>query len=56
MDQRSLSIYDQVATQLEDLRDAYRQAGDSTVFDQRLTAFRKRYSNRPAMLGRIKHL
>lgn len=56
MDQRSLSIYDQVATQLQDLRDAYRQAGDSTVFDQRISDFRKRYSNRPAMLRRIRHL
>lgn len=56
MNQRASSAYDQVAHQLEELRDAYSQAGDSARFDQKLNEFRDRYSNRPAMLRRIEKL
>jgi hypothetical protein len=55
MDQRIASAYDQVAAQLEKLRDAYAQAGDIDGFQQKLTGFRLRYSNRPAMLRRIEN-
>lgn len=53
MDLRIASAYDQVAAQLKELRDAYDQAGDIDNFQQKLGAFRVRYSNRPAMLRRI---
>jgi hypothetical protein len=56
MDQKIASAYDQAASQLEELRDAYAQAGDTGGFQQKLAAFRLRYSNRPAMLRRIKEL
>jgi len=56
MDQKIASAYDQAAAQLQELRDAYTQAGDSGAFQQKLTAFRLRYSNRPAMLRRIEKL
>ena len=56
MDQKIASAYDQVATQLQELRDAYAQADDIGAFQQKLTAFRGRYSNRPAMLRRIEKL
>src|SRR5437899_7488313 len=47
------SAYDQAAAQLQELRDAYAQAGDIGGFQQKLTGFRLRYSNRPAMVRRI---
>jgi hypothetical protein len=56
MDQKIASTYDQAASQLEELRDAYAQAGETGSFQQKLAAFRLRYSNRPAMLRRIKEL
>jgi hypothetical protein len=56
MDQKIASAYDQVAAQLQELRDAYAQAGDTGGFQQKLTRFRRRYSNRPAMLRRIEKL
>jgi hypothetical protein len=56
IDQKIASAYDQVATQLEELHDAYAQAGDIDSFRQRLGGFRVRYSNRPAMLRRIEKL
>jgi hypothetical protein len=56
MDQKIASAYDQVAAQLQELRDAYAQAGDIGAFQQKLTGFRRRYSNRPAMLRRIENL
>jgi len=56
MDQKIASAYDQVAAQLQDLRDAYAQAGDIGAFQQKLAGFRLRYSNRPAMLRRIEKL
>jgi hypothetical protein len=56
MDQKIASAYDQAATQLQELSDAYAQAGDITGFQQQLTKFRLRYSNRPAMLRRIEKL
>ncbi len=56
MDQKIASAYDHVAAQLQELRDAYAQAGDIGGFQQKLTAFRFRYSNRPAMLRRIEKL
>jgi hypothetical protein len=56
MDQKISSAYDQAASRLEELRDAYAQAGDTGGFQQKLAAFRLRYSNRPAMLRRIKEL
>jgi hypothetical protein len=56
MDQKIASAYDQAASRLEELRDAYAQAGDTGGFQQKLAAFRLRYSNRPAMLRRIKEL
>jgi hypothetical protein len=56
MDQKIASAYDQVAVQLQELRDAYTQAGDIGGFQQKLSGFRLRYSNRPAMLRRIEKL
>jgi hypothetical protein len=56
MDQRIASAYDQAAAQLQELRDAYAQAGDIGEFQQKLNGFRLRYSNRPAMLRRIDKL
>jgi hypothetical protein len=40
----------------QELREAYAQAGDLGGFQQKLTGFRRRCSNRPAMLGRIEKL
>jgi hypothetical protein len=56
MDQKIASAYDQAAAQLQELRDAYAQAGDIGAFQQKLNGFRLRYSNRPAMLRRIEKL
>jgi hypothetical protein len=56
MDQKIASAYDQAAAQLQELRDAYAQAGDLGGFQQKLAGFRRRYSNRPAMLRRIEEL
>ena len=56
MDQRIASAYDQVAAQLLELRDACAQAGEVGGFEQKLAGFRRRYSNRPAMLRRIEKL
>jgi len=56
MDQKIASAYDQAAAQLQELRDAYAQASDIGGFQKKLTGFRLRYSNRPAMLRRIEKL
>ncbi len=56
MDQKIASAYDQAAAQLQELGRAYAQAGDAAGFQQKLDAFRRRYSNRPAMLRRIEKL
>ncbi len=56
MEQKVSSAYDQAANQIQELRDAYSQAGDSAGFNQKISEFRKRYSNRPAMLRRIEKL
>jgi hypothetical protein len=56
MDEKIASAYDQAAAQLQELRDAYAQAGDIGSFEQKLGGFRLRYSNRPAMLRRIEKL
>ncbi|MGO8676780.1 MAG: hypothetical protein ACLQVX_13030 [Limisphaerales bacterium] len=56
MDRKIASAYDQAAAQLQELRDAYAQAGDIDAFQQKLAGFRRRYSNRPAMLRRIERL
>lgn len=56
MDQKIASAYDQAAAQLQELRDAYAQAGNSGIFERKLAKFRQRYSNRPAMLRRIEKL
>lgn len=56
MDQKIASAYDQVAAQLKELRDAYEQAGQIDTFQQKLAEFRRRYSNRPAMMRRIEKL
>ena len=56
MDQKIASAYDQAAAQLQELRDAYAQAGNLGGFQQKLSGFRRRYSNRPAMLRRIEKL
>ena len=56
MDQKIASAYDQVAAQLEELRDASAQAGDTGGFQEKVAGFRRRYSNRPAMLRRIEKL
>jgi hypothetical protein len=56
MDQKIASAYDQVAAQLLELRDACAQAGAVGGFGQKLAEFRRRFSNRPAMLCRIENL
>ncbi len=45
-----------LAGQLRELRDAYEQAADIAAYEQKLAEFRRRYSNRPAMLRRIEKL
>jgi hypothetical protein len=56
MEQKIGPAYDQAAAQLQELLDAYAQAGSIGDFQQRLAGFRRRYSNRPAMLRRIEKL
>ena len=56
MDEKIASAYDQAAAQLRELRDAFAQAGDLDRFQQKLTEFRLRCANRPAMLRRIQKL
>ena len=56
MVQKIASAYDQAAAQLQELRDAYEQASEIGGFQQKLTGFRCRYSNRPSMLRRIEKL
>lgn len=56
MDQKIASVYDHVADQLQELRDAYAQYSDLDSFQQKLAEFRRRYSNRSAMLRRIEKL
>jgi hypothetical protein len=56
MDQKIASAYDQASAQLQELHDAYAQAGDVNGFRQKLAGFRVRYSNRGAMLRRIEKL
>src|SRR5262249_19701309 len=56
MDQKIASAYDQVAAQLQELHEAYAQAGESGSFQRKLGEFRVQYSNRPAMLRRIEKL
>jgi hypothetical protein len=56
MDQKIASACDQAAAQLQELHDAYAQAGDLGGFQQKLREFRVRYSNRPAMVRRIEKL
>lgn len=56
MDQKIASAYDQMAVQLQELRDAYAQAGDAGTFQRKVNEFRRRYSNRPAALRRIENL
>ncbi len=41
---------------LKELRDACKQADKESDFQDRLEAFRERYSHRPAMMRRIKEL
>ncbi len=43
-------------SQLQELRDAHEQAGESARFREKLAAFRKRYAHRPAMMRRIENL
>lgn len=56
MAQKVTSAYDQAATQLQELRDAYAQSGNLGTFQERLAGFRRTYSNRPAMMRRIEKL
>jgi hypothetical protein len=56
MHQKTTSAYDQVAAQLQEPREAHAQAGDIGAFQQKLNEFRRRYSNRPAMLRRVEKL
>jgi len=56
MDEKIASAYDNVAAQLKELRDAYKQADNDAQFQHRLAAFRDCYSRRPAMMRRIKEL
>jgi hypothetical protein len=56
MDEKIASAYDRAASQLQELRDAYDQAGSGADFQERLVAFRSRYSRRAAMLRRIETL
>lgn len=56
MDQKIASAYDEVAAQLRDLRDAYKQSQETDSFQKRLETFSKRYARRPAMIRRIEEL
>ncbi len=56
MEQRISSAYQFAATRLQELREAYAQAGDTAGFEQKLRAFRVRYASRPAMLRLIDKL
>jgi len=50
MDQKIASAYDQAATQLQELRDAYAQVDDSGGVQQKLRGFRLGCSNPPAII------
>jgi len=41
---------------LDELRDAYPQAGEHAMFQAKLAAFRERYARRSAMMRRIENL
>jgi len=56
MEEKIASVYNNVASQLKELREAYEQAGRNIDFQAKLAAFRERYSRRPAMMRRIKEL
>ena len=56
MGEKIASAYDNVAAQLKELHDAYEQGERSVDFQQKLAAFRKTYSRRPAMMRRIEEL
>ena len=56
MDQKIASTYDDIAAQLKEMRNAYKQADKGSEFEDRLVAFRGRFSRRPAMMRRIKDL
>ena len=56
MDQKVAAAYDQVASQLQELRDAHEQAEESPRFQRKLIAFRERYARRTGMLRRIEKL
>jgi len=56
MDQKIASAYDQVASQLQELRDAHAQAAAAAKFQVKLAAFRERYARRPAMMRRVENL
>ena len=56
VDQKVASAYDQAAAQMQELRDAHKQAGEDARFQAKLAGFRERYAHRPAMMRRIKDL
>ena len=53
---KTASVYDSVARQLEELRDAYLQADESNAFAEHLAVFRGRYGRRPALMRRLDQL
>jgi len=56
IDQKIASAYDQAASRLQELRDAYVEASETRQFQRRIAAFRIKYSNRPGLLRRINDL
>ena len=56
MDQKIASAYEQVASQLQELRDAHAQTAADAKFQVKLAAFRERYARRPAMMRRVENL
>jgi len=56
MDRKIAAAYDDVAEQLKELYDAYKQANKDAEFQDMLAAFRKLYARRSSMMSRIKDL
>ena len=56
LEKKTAAVYDSAAWKVEELRDAYAQADECEKFAERLSLFRTRYGNRPALMRRINEI
>jgi hypothetical protein len=56
IDRKQPVAYDEAAGVLKDLRELAKHRGQNAQFVQRITALEERYSNRPALLSRLRAL